>query len=419
MTWLIGAADKLVGVFGSAQKAGNAFADGKNVSGAMAIGAAGGKATEFVVKAAAKRFIEEQCRDLAVLSLSETAVGKAIGKASQATVKCGPTFILDITSATLIILEMSIGGFGSPVDGKDVTDQRKKLENAKTSLGSSKIEDSDWSGSAADAYRTELEALLKHVAEMVALDNHFASLVSQQAHSVKDFHDKCTIIQLSITCAFVIALAMYFAFPITGPLASMAFQTTTAVAVIATFFTYTGITAESSRHVSNTTQAEVTARYQSLAKTLELMFATHRYVAPKLGETGRSTPAPATKFLKSAGAAASPAAPAAASATLAAPAGAAASPAASGPPAEEVTQSATVVGPGVQQASQHTPPTSRGGKNTDGAAQVDQKRDPTVNDDHVGAQGAGAGADSAERAPLEAGVADSTAATGTRGRGTL
>jgi len=338
------------------------------------------------------------------------------------------TWILDLAFSAITIIDF-FGGFGEPTEAECVEDAAAFLENGKVKLHSAQVKSNEWSGAGADACN-ETNKFLQHQLEiMMEQDLMLKTLVHKQAHQVEVAHQAVegSLITISVMC--VVAIALY-KIPVAGAQISTFMQVATATATVLAVLTEEILTFKKSAAVStlyfpligayekivkdvNTRMKGVDARHsgfeEKVRAILEKADRDHAWTTkpPKLGSLV-ATAASAGKL-----------------STYQVGVLAALRPEPHVEPldaqrSESGDASGHVIGVAANQPSTQGTRSNQGGSEVVGASRQGSRPASrrTPDDGNTSAEGAGSGADSAERAPIAAPVADSSSTAANGGPGT-
>ncbi|OBI59773.1 hypothetical protein A5706_01430 [Mycobacterium sp. E796] len=173
-----------------------------------------------------------------------------------------PTAIVDVAMVAISIVDL-FNGFGPPDKGGAFTSGVDKLANVKLQLDAAVPDSRDWSGPAAKAYADQNAALQALVVKMQELDKQMQTLVANQGSEVQKAHTAISVTLFALVVAQGIALALYL-IPVVGPEISCAWQIVAAFAAGATVLAFEMFTLANSMTLGNEISA-VALQYGEVA----------------------------------------------------------------------------------------------------------------------------------------------------------
>jgi hypothetical protein len=173
-----------------------------------------------------------------------------------------PTAIVDVAMVAISIVDL-FNGFGPPDKGGAFTSGVDKLANVKLQLDAAVPDSRDWSGPAAKAYSDQNAALQALVVKLQELDKQMQALVANQGSEVQKAHTAISVTLFALVVAQGIALALYL-IPVVGPEISCAWQIVAAFAAGATVLAFEMFTLANSMSLGNEISA-VALQYGEVA----------------------------------------------------------------------------------------------------------------------------------------------------------
>jgi hypothetical protein len=350
----------------------------------------------------------------------------------------GPTMIVDLALVAIGIMDL-LNGVLAPTTGPGFGEAVTAFDSSYKSLRSAIPLPERWSGDGADAYAAQNAKIMDLVTQMQALDKQMQTHISEHAEKVAKVHQVIAACLLTLVIAQGVALVLWSIPLPVGPPLSTAFQVTTVVATSGVTLAYEGITVHSSIYKSALIDA-MAAEYSAVKEQapipgtfakIEVVGADETRVSSFADVSNSMSPMPTLNSLLSAG---SPSLSPEEREVIGALTGSDEAPAEAGPPElVEATPPAPVFAPPTlsqisqasgqlaktsEQASQHmnlanqmmgqVQQVAQMSQQGQGAAAPAEKAATTEDASLAGdVEGAGAGAEGAERAPIDVAQAGS------------
>ncbi|UXA07114.1 hypothetical protein KXD96_02840 [Mycobacterium sp. SMC-2] len=340
---------------------------------------------------------------------------------------------LILWALTVVELMELTTGFGPPVEGDDLRNGSQQFSTLAAQLKSAIPDNDGWEGSASDAY-AGLDTALQNLAQTMAeLDLELAALVKDQAEWVTHMRLGFGILKDLLFACYLVELIIRFAPPPLGPAVSQGFAIAVsalgiaaAVGFLTTLTTYSvlngkkadALAGEYSALATGTVQtgspakAKVTTAAESTVSSFDAVSGSMSGVSafselPTVAALARLTPTE--------GASAQDLATLSAFSADAAPTPVAETPAVTPPTMAQVAQASAQAAKVSGQASQHMNLANQTVGQAQQLAQMGQQGQPAGEDapaEDAEAAGPAAGAEGAERAPLEHATLDTGEGSG-------
>lgn len=242
-------------------------------AGSRGVGAIARRGASEAARRAAKRGAAAAAKEAG--KKAAAAAGKQAGKkAASAGPKGVP--ILDAAMLVSTALELLVGP-GTSEKGQDIELAAESFEAARSSLAKAMADASLWSGEASETYNARNGEQIERAVTVVHIDQQLAAVVHRQADKVHDVSIAMLICGLSLIAAVPVAIGLR-AIPIVGEAVSLAFQSATAVAILAAEAAELGIMGQAAS--DNATEISALARqYQDLGDGAYLRGSTDVMVA--------------------------------------------------------------------------------------------------------------------------------------------
>lgn len=150
-----------------------------------------------------------------------------------------PTAIIDVAMVVVTILDL-LNGIWPPDKGDRFKLGKSEFENMQQYLESAIPDSAKWSGEAAEAYAAQTKILLQLAKDMQANDLALAALLEEHGNRVQKMHRDYAIILMTLVAAQLTAMILW-SWPVFGPVASVKFQVVT---VVVLSFTILGLQGE-------------------------------------------------------------------------------------------------------------------------------------------------------------------------------
>jgi len=161
----------------------------------------------------------------------------------------GPTIIVDLAMLAVGIMDL-LNGVLAPTEGDALAQAVADFDAALPYLKLATPDSAKWSGDGADAYKAQVEKLSALIVELQALDNKLQGYISDHAEKVNKVHQVIAACLLTLVIAQGIALVLWSIPLPVGPPLSTGFQVVTVVAVSGVTLAYEGIAIHSSFYKS-------------------------------------------------------------------------------------------------------------------------------------------------------------------------
>ncbi|MBV8786723.1 MAG: hypothetical protein JOZ00_08545 [Mycobacterium sp.] len=161
----------------------------------------------------------------------------------------GPTIIVDLAMLAIGIMDL-LNGVLAATEGDALAQAVADFDAALPYLELATPDSAKWSGDGAEAYKAQVEKLTELITEMQALDKKLQGYISDHAEKVNKVHQVIAACLLTLVIAQGIALVLWSIPLPVGPPLSTGFQAVTVAAVSVVTLAYEGIAIHSSFYKS-------------------------------------------------------------------------------------------------------------------------------------------------------------------------